>query len=146
MRPRFAVLAAILALAISNPHPVLSKGKKPIAAGDDEYSRIQKEMMTERAAQPAAESEPEREIPQKTYPPQESVRETAVSAPEASVVHEVWIWQESKDCLWNLAKKHYKDPWQWKKIYLENRNSILNPGVIFPKQRIVIPPLTTVSQ
>lgn len=146
MRPRFAVLAAILALAISNPHPALSKGKKPGAAGDDEYSRVQKEMMTEKAAQPAAESEPEREIPQKTYPPQESVRETAVSAPEGSVVHEVWIWQESKDCLWNLAKKHYKDPWQWKKIYLENRNSILNPGVIFPKQRIVIPPLTTVSQ
>ena len=89
MRASFTVLAAILALAISNPHPALSKGKKPEAAGDDEYSRGQEEITTEKAGepepnavpepasepQPAAASEPEREIPQKTYPPQESVRE-----------------------------------------------------------------------
>lgn len=160
MKPRLAVLAAILAIAISNPHPALSKGKKPEPADDEEYSKIQEEMIMRKAGEPKpnaepepaatpepeAKSEPERETRQETYPPQESVRETAVSAPDGSVVHVVWIWQESKDCLWNLAKKHYKDPWQWKKIYLENRSSILNPGVIFPKQRIVIPQLTSASK
>jgi len=56
-------------------------------------------------------------------------------------VHRVWLWQESRDCLWNLAKKYYGDPWQWKKIYLANRNQINNPAIIYPKQVLVIPPL-----
>ena len=151
MRLRFAVLAAVLALAISNPHPALSKGKKPKPADDKEYSNIQEEIMAEKTAETAPapeakpEPEPERETPQETNLSQDPVKEPPVQAPEGANVHVVWIWQESKDCLWNLAKRHYKDPWQWKKIYLENRNSILNPGVIFPKQRIIIPPLASVS-
>ena len=48
MRPRLAALAAILAFAIANPHPLLSKGKKPDATEDEEYSRIQEEMMQEK--------------------------------------------------------------------------------------------------
>lgn len=54
-------------------------------------------------------------------------------------IHRVWIWQESKDCLWSLSKKYYGDPWQWKKIYLANRNDILDPDVVFPKQALIIP-------
>ena len=168
MRPRLAVLAAILALAISNPYPALSKGKKPDAAEDEEYNRIQEEMMAEQERSapsdpaepdPAADAdpapsradaeappEPDAEAPQKTYPPQETINEAPAAATQGGTIAVVWVWQESKDCLWNLAKKHYDDPWKWKKIYLDNRNAILDPGVIFPKQRIVISPLETTAQ
>ena len=56
-------------------------------------------------------------------------------------IHRVWLWQESHDCLWNLAKKYYNDPWQWKKIYLANKYQIDDPRKIFPKQVLIIPPL-----
>lgn len=55
------------------------------------------------------------------------------------IVHRVWLWQETRDCLWTLARKYYRDPWKWKVIYLANRSTILNPDVIYPKQRIEIP-------
>ena len=92
------------------------------------------------AARTQAEPEASPETQQKTVPPQAVAAEEPVSAPEGSVIHKVWIWQESKDCLWKLAKLYYKDPWKWKRIYLENRNTLLNPNLIFPKQKIVIPP------
>jgi nucleoid-associated protein YgaU len=56
-------------------------------------------------------------------------------------VYTVWLWQESGDCLWNLAKKYYGDPWKWKKIYLANKNQIEDPSVIYPRQVLIIPPL-----
>jgi nucleoid-associated protein YgaU len=93
--------------------------------------------------EPPQEEEPQpedgAEVPQSLYSPQSSVQETNSQIPEGANVHTVWVWQESKDCLWLLAKKYYGDPWQWKKIYLENRSTILNPNVIFPKQKIVLP-------
>jgi nucleoid-associated protein YgaU len=55
--------------------------------------------------------------------------------------HTVWLWQESKDCLWNLAAKYYGDPWLWKKIYLANQDEIEDPAVIYPRQVLKIPPL-----
>jgi len=55
-------------------------------------------------------------------------------------VHKVWLWQESHDCLWNLAKKYYNDPWQWKRIYLANKGRIKDPSKIYPKQQLFIPP------
>lgn len=61
------------------------------------------------------------------------------AAPSEKLYHTVWLWQESRDCLWKLAKKYYKDPWKWKMIYLANRSTILDPAVIYPKQRIEIP-------
>lgn len=57
-------------------------------------------------------------------------------------IHRVWLWQESGDCLWNLAKKYYNDPWQWKQIYLANKYQIDDPRKIFPKQVLIIPPLS----
>ena len=60
--------------------------------------------------------------------------------------HKVWIWQETKDCLWNLAKKYYNDPWLWKVIYLANRDIIEDPRVIYPKQELIIPPLDEVDE
>jgi len=55
--------------------------------------------------------------------------------------HRVWLWQESRDCLWNLAKKYYGDPHQWKRIYEANKDRIENPSKIYPKQELIIPPL-----
>jgi nucleoid-associated protein YgaU len=79
--------------------------------------------------------------PQAPMPASTVVEEAPPAAPEGSRIHTVWVWQESRDCLWKLAKDYYGDPWKWKQIYLANRNTILDPGVIFPKQRIVIPRL-----
>lgn len=75
--------------------------------------------------------------------PVEATPPAAVPAPVPAKqqVYTVWLWQESRDCLWNLAKKYYGDPWKWKKIYLANRNQIADPSVIYPKQVLVIPPL-----
>lgn len=54
-------------------------------------------------------------------------------------IHRVWIWQETGDCLWNLAEKYYGDPWKWKLIYMANRDIIDDPSKIFPKQELLIP-------
>ena len=89
---------------------------------------------TESVPAPVQEEAPPKEQSQGANEEYESV-----FPPPGSKIYTVWIWQETKDCLWNLAKKYYKDPWQWKKIYLANRNNILEPNVIFPKQKIVIP-------
>ena len=72
-------------------------------------------------------------------PPSHVVEEPVHEVSSNDRIHRVWIWQESKDCLWKLAKIYYKDPWKWKKIYLANRDRILDPSMIFPKQKIVIP-------
>lgn len=56
-------------------------------------------------------------------------------------LHRVWLWQETRDCLWNLAKIYYNDPWQWKKIYLANKSQIKDPRIIYPKQELIIPPI-----
>lgn len=55
--------------------------------------------------------------------------------------HEVWLWQETRDCLWNLAEKYYGDPWLWKKIYIANKDQIDDPRIIYPKQILIIPPV-----
>jgi len=54
-------------------------------------------------------------------------------------IYKVWIWQETGDCLWNIAKKYYGDPFKWKLIYEENRDKIKEPHKIFPKQKLIIP-------
>jgi len=62
------------------------------------------------------------------------------SPPAGSQVHRVWIWQETGDCLWSIAKQYYGDPWKWKKIYMANQDTIDDPNIIFPKQILAIPP------
>ncbi|MFN3966867.1 MAG: LysM peptidoglycan-binding domain-containing protein [Endomicrobiia bacterium] len=54
-------------------------------------------------------------------------------------VHKVWIWQETGDCLYNIAKKYYRDGSKWKIIYEANKDKIKNPNKIYPKQILVIP-------
>jgi len=53
----------------------------------------------------------------------------------------VGSWAKNRDCLWNIAKKPeiYNDAWQWKKIYLANKNKIKDPDLIYPKQVFKIP-------
>lgn len=94
----------------------------------------------EKSSSKAAEVKEQPGTPQTELPPSSISEETPATIPPGSKLHTVWIWQESKDSLWQLAKEYYGDPWQWKKIYLANRNSILDPNIIFPKQKIVIPP------
>jgi nucleoid-associated protein YgaU len=86
--------------------------------------------MNENGTAPARPPAPKAPEPKKA-PPQ----------PAAPRTHTVWIWQETGDCLWTLAKQYYGDPWLWKKIYLANRDKIADPAVIYPKQVLVIPPL-----
>lgn len=156
---RLAVYALLTAVFILSPSPAFSKGKKPPPPSIDEESEMPEEQAVEEeslgvspAGKRAQESfkedmetpepEPEAEaMTQEPVPPQAaSEDEPPARVSEGSKIHVVWIWQESRDCLWRLADQYYGDPWQWKKIYQENRNSILDPGIIFPKQRIIIPP------
>jgi len=96
---------------------------------------------------PAAAIGPELEpAPSVARPAAEPVEPAAVNAVEENRnapgfrVHKVWLWQESRDCLWNIAKKYYNDPWQWKKIYLANKKQISDPRKIYPRQILIIPP------
>ncbi len=49
--------------------------------------------------------------------------------------------QHYKDCLWYVAKKYYKNPYLWKKIYDYNKDQIRNPNLIFPGQILKVPKL-----
>ena len=60
--------------------------------------------------------------------------------------HKVWIWQETGDCLWNIAKEYYDDPFKWRIIYEANKHFISDPRVIFPKQILEIPSLESISK
>ncbi|MCX5786696.1 MAG: LysM peptidoglycan-binding domain-containing protein [Elusimicrobia bacterium] len=46
------------------------------------------------------------------------------------------------DTLWDLSRKYYGDPFKWGKLYNANRNSISNPDLIYPKNKLEIPDLT----
>lgn len=43
------------------------------------------------------------------------------------------------DCLWNIAKRYYNNPFLWQKIYLANKDKIKNPDLIYPGQVFVLP-------
>ncbi len=45
------------------------------------------------------------------------------------------------DCLWNIAKQYYKNPFLWKKIYEMNKEKIKNPNLIYPGQKFILPDL-----
>lgn len=54
----------------------------------------------------------------------------------------VGTWAENRDCLWNIAGKTeiFGDPFLWPKIWQANTNIIKNPDIIFPGQKLLIPP------
>lgn len=125
---------AVCALLTLGPSSAMAGGRKP------KPMPVETEITVPVAQAPAAE-EPVRveSVPIDvtglpgvgTHPPQDSSNVK---------IQKVWIWQETSDCLWNMAKEHYGNPFLWTKIYEANRLIIKNPHVIFPKQRIVIPP------
>ena len=49
--------------------------------------------------------------------------------------HKVWIFES----LWSISKKYYGDGSLWPLIYEANKDQIVNPGKIYPKQELVIP-------
>jgi len=48
------------------------------------------------------------------------------------------------DTLWDISgfRNIYNDPFQWKKIYEVNKDKIKDPDLIYPGQRLFIPPKT----
>jgi len=56
-------------------------------------------------------------------------------------MYTVGTWSKNRDCLWNISKKKdiYANPWLWPKIWQGNRDSIKDPDVIHPGQKLKIP-------
>jgi nucleoid-associated protein YgaU len=50
----------------------------------------------------------------------------------------VGSWEKDRDCLWNISKKIYNDPYKWRIIYEANK-TIKNPDLIYPGQKLDIP-------
>ncbi|MEN3013355.1 MAG: LysM peptidoglycan-binding domain-containing protein [Endomicrobiia bacterium] len=43
------------------------------------------------------------------------------------------------DCLWNIAKRFYQNPFLWPNIYEANKHQIRNPDLIYPGQVFILP-------
>ncbi len=128
---RCAVLSAILVLAVSGGYAA-QKPQSSDASGNGSAVDAPPAPSPSPAVSPDLNSDDEKAA----EPVEEAAKPSA-----GTKVHRVWIWQETRDCLWNLAERYYGDPWQWKKIYLANQEQIEDPRVIFPKQELIIPPL-----
>lgn len=59
-----------------------------------------------------------------------------------------WYSVVRGDCLWRIAGKDkvYKDPFQWTRLYSANRETIKDPDLIFPDQRLTVPRMTPAGQ
>ncbi len=57
-------------------------------------------------------------------------------------IYVVKTWARDRDCLWNIAKKPsiYDNAFLWPKIYQANKDQIKDPNLIYPHQRLKIPP------
>lgn len=57
-------------------------------------------------------------------------------------IYIVKTWAKDRDCLWNIAKKPsiYDNAFLWTKIYEGNRDQIKDPNLIYPHERLKIPP------
>ncbi len=58
--------------------------------------------------------------------------------------YQVDLWDETKDCLWNIAKNPaiYGDPLMWEKLYEANRKNLKrpsNPNLLMPGMIVTIP-------
>ena len=49
--------------------------------------------------------------------------------------------RKNKDCLWRIAAHEYGNARLWPLIYVANKDTIKDPDLIFPGQKLVIPPL-----
>lgn len=66
----------------------------------------------------------------------------AAIAPGHEKIYVVKTWAKDRDCLWNIAKKPsiYDNPFMWTHIYQANRDQIKDPNLIYPHERLKIPP------
>ncbi len=57
-------------------------------------------------------------------------------------IYVVKTWAKDRDCLWNIAKKPsiYDNAFLWPKIYQANKDQIKDPNLIYPHERLKIPP------
>jgi len=57
-------------------------------------------------------------------------------------IYVVKTWAKDRDCLWNIARKPsiYDNALLWPKIFQGNRNQIKDPNLIYPHERLKIPP------
>jgi prefoldin subunit 5 len=57
-------------------------------------------------------------------------------------IYVVKTWAKERDCLWNIAKKPsiYHNAFLWPKIYEGNRDQIKDPNLIYPDEKLKIPP------
>jgi len=62
-------------------------------------------------------------------------------------IYVVKTWARDRDCLWNIAKKPtiYDNAFLWTKIYQANKDQIRDPNLIYPNQRLTIPPAGPVA-
>lgn len=136
-----ALLALALAACVPSHKPLTPEGE---AAAYDEWeddgsaetpAEEQAASPTGNQPEPAVAAEPVEAWERPEDPPAQMARA------RRGKIQKVWIWQETSDCLWNMAQEYYGDPFLWTKIYEANRNVIKDPNVIFPKQEILIPPL-----
>lgn len=60
----------------------------------------------------------------------------------SSKIYTVGTWARDRDCLWNISKKPeiYDNAWLWPKIWQGNRDQIKDPDLIYPGQKLKIPP------
>ena len=82
----------------------------------------------------AQTSEAEHEDADKAEDPADA--EDAAGAEEKS---EKTYTVQKGDCLWTIAEKNLGDGNRWKEIYELNRDSIRDPGLIYPGQEFVLP-------
>lgn len=68
--------------------------------------------------------------------------ESMAASGEGMMVYTVGTWSRDRDCLWNIAKKPkiYDNAFLWPKIWQGNRDQIKNPDLIYPGQKLKIPP------
>ena len=108
-----------------------SKAAKQLAQEEAERQRLKK-LEEERAAQIAAEQQRVEQI--RKQETQKDKPKTEMKTAQKYVV-------VKGDCLWNIAKRLYGDPWKWKQIYEANKHKINNPDLIYPGQVFEIPGL-----
>jgi len=54
---------------------------------------------------------------------------------EVQCLHKVWL----NESLWSIAREYYGDGNLWTVIYEANKDQIISPKKIYPKQMLVIP-------
>jgi nucleoid-associated protein YgaU len=67
--------------------------------------------------------------------------DTTIKTEIEDTIHYIVQWRKHKtDCLWRIAQKLYRNARLWPVIYMANRDKIKDPDLIYPGQKLVIPP------